>query len=549
MKMLRRNFDWAIVALVIGGFVFVAAQRLGTVPVPEGDESYMLQVSYEMLYRNKVAVPMMRYLGGNIENAWHSRTPLYFLIMRGYNKLAGFGLLEGRIFNLFTATATLVMVYLAGRRRFDWRAALIAVLLLVTDVSFLERSRLLRNDFTGAFFAVLAYYFYELAEEKQSARLYIASGLAAGAGVMCHTNILYMFCAIGVLILIRNGWRAFITNKLYLYAGSALAVMAYEIIYALVDYQNFLLQNSGDKAHFTALSASGLWENLMREPLRYQSWFAGGESYPISNVPVTLLHLYQLLTVIAVLYLIGIAARRAKQGKALDDPRVRLLIVTIIAVLFFALITSPRRKSLLYMMHLSTWFALCVGVFARDALEYLIRVRVDLRVRTRLLFKAAVAGLALGCVVYAMLLVRQDLVFIRQVRNPDLASFDDFAQTLRRIVPEGVCPVSITRPAIWLAFPEQDRCYATIEGRMQYLDDIVNRNYALLVPSRKADAWLGGPAENYHLLGSMEDTPYGDIEIFYMGVDPRYRSLAPQHYRFFGVRRGVVSQEQSGRSE
>lgn len=543
MNILRRYFDWPILALIIGGFVFVAAQRLGTVPVPEGDESYMLQVSYEMLYRNKVAVPMMRYLGGNIENAWHSRTPLYFLIMRGYHKLVGYGVLEGRTFNLLSAAATLAMLYLAARRRFDWRVALIGVLVLMSDVSFLERSRLLRNDFTGAFFAVLAYYLYELAEDKKSSRLYIASGLAAGAGVMCHTTILYMFCALGLLILLRNGWRAFTTNRLYLYAGSAVAVMSYEIIYALVDYQNFRLQNSGDKAHFTALSLSGLWDNFIHEPLRYQSWFYGGEAYPISNVPVTLLHLFQLMTIVAVLYLIGLAVWRARQGRALDDPRVRLLVVTLVAVLFFAFITAPRRKSLLYMMHLSTWFALCVGVLARDGLDYLIRLRADPRRRPRLIFKAAVTIVAVGSLAYATLLVRQDLVFVRQVRNPDLASFDDFAKTLRGIVPEGVCPVSITRPAIWLVFPEQDRCYATIEGRMQYLDDIVNKDYALVVPSRKADVWLGGPASNYHLLGSMDDTPYGDIEIYYMGNDPRYRALAPKHYRFFGVRRGFVSQD------
>ncbi|HXU39995.1 MAG TPA: glycosyltransferase family 39 protein [Blastocatellia bacterium] len=543
MNTLRRYFHWPILALVIGGFVFVAAQRLSTVPVPEGDESYMLQVSYEMLYRNKVAVPMMRYLGGNIENAWHSRTPIYFLIMRAYHKLLGYGLLEGRIFNLLSAAATLAMLYLAARRRFDWRVALIGVLALMSDVSFLERSRLLRNDFTGAFFAVLAYYLYELAEDKKSSRLYLASGLAAGAGVMCHTTILYMFCALGLLILLRNGRRAFTTNRLYLYAGSALAVMSYEIIYALVDYQNFRLQNSGDKAHFTALSLSGLWDNFTHEPARYQSWFIGGEAYPISNVPVTLLHLFQLLTIIAVVYLIGLAVWRARQGKALDDPRVRLLIVTVIAVLFFAFITAPRRKSLLYMMHLSTWFALCVGVLASDGLDYLTRLRVDARQRSRLIYKAAVITLALGSLAYMTLLVRQDVIFVRQVRNPDLAGFDDFAKVLRGIVPEGVCPVSITRPAIWLVFPEQDRCYATIEGRMQYLDDIVNKDYALIVPSRKADVWLGGPAGNYHQLGSMEDTPYGDIEIYYMGTDPRYRTLAPKHYRFFGVRRGFVSQD------
>jgi 4-amino-4-deoxy-L-arabinose transferase-like glycosyltransferase len=544
MKALGFNLDFIVIALVIASFSFVASQRLATVPVPEGDEAYMMQVTYEMLYRHKVAVPMMRYLGGNIENAWHSRTPIYFLLMIGFHKLAGFGLLQARIFNLLTAAATLVMVYLAGRRRFDWRVGLVAVLLLTADVSFLERSRLLRNDFAGAFFALLAYYLYELAEDKKSARLYITSGLATGAGVMCHTNIMYMFGAIALLILLRTGWRAFTTSKLYLYAASALAVMAYEIIYALVDYKNFLLQNSGDKAHFTALSPPGLWENFLHEPLRYQSWYGGGETYPISNVPVTLLHLFQLLTVIALLYLIGLAVWRAKQGKALEDARVRLLVVALVAILFFAFISSPRRKSLLYMVHLSSWFALCSGVFGRDVLERFGRLRYDSRKRSRLLYKAVLALLSLGVIGYALMFVRQNRTFIRQVRNPDLATFDDFAVTLRRIIPKGVCPLSVTRPAIWLVFPEQDRCYATIEGRMEYRNDLDVHEYALLVPSHKADAWLGDSAGKFHLLGEMENTPYGDIEIYYTGTNPQYLALAPQRYRFFGVRRGFVNEEQ-----
>ena len=52
MNVFRRNIDLAPPALVIGGFAYLAAQRLGTVPVPDkGDEAFMLQVPYEILYR------------------------------------------------------------------------------------------------------------------------------------------------------------------------------------------------------------------------------------------------------------------------------------------------------------------------------------------------------------------------------------------------------------------------------------------------------------------------------------------------------------------
>src|SRR5689334_5750987 len=301
LKASRRHFDFAILALVIAAFAVVAAQHIGAVPVPEGDEAFTLQVPYEMLYRGRLALPMLRYLGGNIENVWHSFTPVYFVILSGFFKLFGFGLTEGRVFNLITAVTTLLMIYLIGRRLFDWRTGLIAVVMLVGDQTFLERSRLLRNDYAAASFALLAFYLYEIAEERKSARFYIGAGLAAGAGVMCHTNILYMIAAIGLLILLRDGWRALVSRKLYLFAASAFAVMAYEIIYDLIDYKNFRLQNRGDDLHFRILEPAGWWQNILEERLRYQKWYIGGVMF--SGLPQLTLRLFQLLTVAAIIYL------------------------------------------------------------------------------------------------------------------------------------------------------------------------------------------------------------------------------------------------------
>src|SRR5215813_6212203 len=126
----RSRWDFLLLLLLVGGFVAVAAQRLGAIPVPEGDEAFTLQVPYEMLYRGKLALPMLRYLGGNIENVWHSFIPIYFVLLTGFHKLFGFGLVQGRMFNMITAALTLLMVYLIGRRLFDWRAGITSVILL-----------------------------------------------------------------------------------------------------------------------------------------------------------------------------------------------------------------------------------------------------------------------------------------------------------------------------------------------------------------------------------------------------------------------------------
>ena len=544
MKALRFNLDLVIVGLVVAAFVAVAAQRLGAVPVPEGDEAYMSQVTYEMLYRDKVAVPMMRYLGGNIENAWHSRTPVYFLLMRGFHNLFGFGLVQGRAFNLLTAALTLLMVFFLGRGMFDWRAGLVAVVCLVGDPVFFERSRLLRNDFAAAAFALFAFYLYELAQQGKSVKYYIASGLAAGAGVMCHINALYMVGAIGLLILLRESWRAFSSTRLYLFAGSALLVIAYEIIYAIVDYQNFLLQNRGDEVHFRVFTRGGLWQNLIEEPGRYVKWYTGGLMFP--GLPQTTLRVFQLLTIAAIIYLVIIFARGIKHGNVLSDPKARLLMVTVVVVLFHALIVSHKR--IFYLVQIVPWFALSVGVMVRDGLDRIRRLPTAQWARARLVHAAAVIAVALAMLGYTSLLVVQARRYLAELRNPNLASFAEFTAAIRNIVPDGLCPVAVKNPSVWLAFPEKDSCFATIESRFkeEAYADIDGKDYALVTRPNSLPERSG--AEGYHLLGEMWNTPYGNLLIFYTGADPRYLAIKPKRYEFFGESGGYTIRESEGRN-
>lgn len=545
MKALPFNLDLIILALVITGFVALAAQRLATVPVPEGDEAFTLQVPYEMLYRGKLALPMLRYLDGNIENSWHSYIPGYFVLLATFQKIFGFGLVQGRAFNLMTAALTLLMVYLLGRRLFDWRAGLVSAVLLVGDTVFFERSRLLRDDYAAAAFALLAFYLYEIAEERKGARFYVASGLAAGAGVMCHTNMLYMIAAIGLLILMREGWRALASSKLYIFGASALAVMAYEIVYDLIDFKNFSLQNRGDDVHFRIL-AGGLWQNLLEERLRYLKWYSGSMIFP--ELPQTTLRIFQLLTVAAIIYLAFALVRRFKHGSVLSDPRARLVVVMLVSVMFHALIVSQKR--IFYLAHIVPWFALAAGVMLRDLLDWTGRLRHAQWPQARLVHRAAVAAVTLAAVGYTFQLVSQSHRYLVEVNNANLASFDEFTRVIRDIVPEGVCPVAVKNPSVWLAFPEQDRCFASIESRTkaQAYSDIAGKDFALITRLNALPESAENTTSNYHLIGEMSNTPYGNLIIYYTGTDPRYLALKPKRYEFFGERGGYTGREAEDRN-
>lgn len=543
MKLTERNFGLPIFALIIGAFLFVGSQRLGVAPLPDsGDESMILQVPYEILNRGLFAWPMYRYLGGNIENTWHSFRPVYYLSLTAFFKVFGWGLLQGRAFNLMAAALVLGVVFLIGRRLFDWRVGLVAVVMLISDNTFVERSRMVRNEYLGAMFALLAFYLFEKAEERKRGWLYAASGLAAGAGVMTHTNTLYILGAIVLLMVLKRGWRALASRSTYLFAGSALAVMAYEIVYDVIDYANVRLQYHGDRAHFGRVSSSGLWQNVLDEPARYKDWAAG--SLLFQDAPRTLQHVFQALTVVALVFVVVTCVRQFQRATAVDDPRARVLVVTMIAMLFLAIATGRRRKYAIYMAYLTPWFALCVGVLVREGVERLGRLRSNPWRIPLLSRKAALIAVALAGVVYGALLVRQNVRLMREITNPHIASFQEFAGVLRSIVPESVCPASIERPVMWLAFPEFDRCYASIERRMADNLDIDGKDYALILSTRKNPGYIKDPDENYTLLGKMENTPYGDLRVYYTGTDPRYRALAPVSYQFFERWRGHVSEDQ-----
>jgi 4-amino-4-deoxy-L-arabinose transferase-like glycosyltransferase len=527
-------------ALIVSGFVFVASQQLEAVPVPDTDEAMTLQVPYEMINRGKLAFPMYRFLGGNIENVWHSYTPVFFLAAGGFMKIFGWGLVQGRVFNLITTTILLLMVYLIGRRLSNWQSGLIAVVLIISDPVFFARSRLARNDMLAASFGLLAFYLYEKAQEDERKTLYVAAGIAAGAGVMCHTNLVYILAVIFALMLLKHGLRIVKSSGLYLFAASAFAVMAYEIIYDLIDYQNFVLQNRKDTIHFRILEPLGWLRNIIDEPARYVEWF---NTHGVKFAPdATLLHIFLTLAVLAVLYLAGRSVIHLKRKDLANEPRVRLLIATVIVVMFFAIIT--QRKILQYVVHISPWLALCVAIMLADLFTFLKSLRLWQGAMRANLIAVTVAMLLIT--VYGYVLIKQYQGYLRQVNNGTLADFGEIKAALRSVVPEGVCPVSIGSGFLWLAFTEYDECYfAHMETRLDAMLDIDGKDYALIVRPKFMNKTkkLTGGVEKYHLIGELKKTVYGTFYIYYTGTDPRYLALKPKRFRFFGQQRGCESDE------
>ena len=77
---------------------------------------------------------------------------------------------------------------------------------------------------------------------------------------------------------------------------------------------------------------------------------------------------------------------------------------------------------------------------------------------------------------------------------------------------------------IWLAFPESDRCFATIEKRMLGLVDLSGKEYALVTKEKGPDNWARSLITGHHLIARLVDSPYGDLSVLHRRQS---RSLKP----------------------
>jgi len=359
---------------------------------------------------------------------------------------------------------------------------------------------------------------------------------------MCHTNVLYILVAIGMLMLLRHGWRVIREKSVYQFAAGSAAVMAYEIIYDLVDWKNFVLQNRQDEMHFSVLDAWGWWTNLRGEFTRYASWYDG---YLKIGAPLTLLHVFLWLSGAALVYLLVRVALQVRRGNVAEDPRVRLLVATLVIVLVFAVVT--QRKVVLYVIHLAPWFALAAGVMLRDGLGLLGRLRVAVWPRAKWAYAVAVTVIACAVGFYGFYAARQTRDYLRAVNDPQRATFEEIAGVLRAVVPEDVCPLSVKQGVLWLAFPEKDYCFAAIENRMRGELNIKGHEYALIASGRrnkKEGTLLRELTQGAKLIAQLRRTAWGTLSVYYTGANPEYLSLAPAHFLFFGRERGYVSENE-----
>lgn len=546
MKYLRRDLliETLLVFLVIGGFFTLAAQKIAFHPVPWKDEPWLMQPAFELLKTGHMSMPMFRHFGNELGERIFT-DPVFTYLLAGWFKLFGFGMLQARLFNLTLSSGVLLLVYLIGRLWGGRVTGVIAITFLICDNNYFTGSRFLRNDFASIFFALAAAFCYLkakyiLPQNTKLGRVWlIASGILAPMSALSHLNGLYIIILLAIWLFIDYGWRMLIKLDAWIVAISINAVAIPYAAYCFINREVYIAQwNTFAKGRTQGMTSSGLWINILAEPKRYLAW-DDGAMFMTANRAVMF---FKAFLIIALIYLVFSIIKSVIEKKALASTSYIFSLTAILwTVLFFASQVSNKTHS--YLPHLTTWFALAIGIMGADLFWKIVSWTPELNKyvlpenteiipdKKRLASRAILALIAVLGFIYlsgSMILVYK---YHKYLRTIEPTKYNQLVSDLYKTVTPDLVPIGI--PNYWHLFALKGRDdYRAFSRRLTkrvLKGEFPSEQYAFICDKRQQRK-LFALAENLgteakrqiHPIAEFPDTPYGKIWVYYIGTDPRY---------------------------
>lgn len=548
MSILRRDLiiEILLVSLIIAGFIFITIQKIGFHPVPWKDEPWLMQPAYEVVKNGQMSSPMFRHFGNELGERTFT-DPVFTYLLAIWFRCFGFGMLEARLFNLTLSIGVLLLVYLIARLLAGRTAGVIAISFLVLDNNYLTGSRFLRNDFASIFFALAAAFSYLKAkyliasQNKFSSRLWlVASGLLATMSALSHLNGLYIIVLLAIWLFIDYRFRMFIKLEPWVVAISINLLALPYTIYCWVNREVYLAQwNTFAAGRTRGTTASGLWLNVLAEPKRYLDWNYG--IVFIERNPMV--QLFKFLTIIAIIYLLAkIIWQLWKKIPLTTSSYIYLLTAIFWTVTFFA--TEVSNKTHSYLPHITTWFALAIGIFGQDLflkmiswtpelIKYLPEQErpKELADEQKILARVFFIGLSILVAIYiiptGILLIK----YQRYLATIEPTKYNKMATELVNIVSPELTPIGI--PNYWHLFAvkrrDDYRAFSRRLIRKVLKGEFPDEQYAFIADKRQQRKLLAivedlglEAKRKVRLMTELPDTPYGKVWVYYIGTDEKF---------------------------
>ncbi|KAF0205303.1 MAG: hypothetical protein FD167_5600, partial [bacterium] len=297
--------------------------------------------------------------------------------------------------------------------------------------------------------------------------------------------------------------------------------------------------NTFAKGRTQGMTSSGLWINILAEPKRYLAW-DDGIMFMTTNYA---LMFFKAFTIIALSYLLFSIIKQVLEKKPLTTTPYTFLFTAILwALVFFT--TQVSNKTHSYLPHLTTWFALAIGIMGADLFwkiaswtpelnKYFLTDTKEVISGKKLASRAILALIAVAGFIYLSGVIVLFYKYQRYLFTIEPTKYNQFVSDLYKTVTPDLIPVGI--PNYWHLFAIKNRDdYRAFSCRLtkQVLKgDFPLEQYAFICDKRQQRHLfalakeLGAESKRQiHQIAEFPDTPYGKICVYYVGTDSKYLS-------------------------
>jgi 4-amino-4-deoxy-L-arabinose transferase-like glycosyltransferase len=240
------------------------------------DEPWVASTAWKIVTDGRFGSNMFTGLHGMSEHIY-THLPLYPLILAGFFAVFGLGWWIGRFTTVLLGFFILCLTYSLGRRLFNDKVGLWAVICLLfvrtagvifvqlTGILLLDLARITRYDMLVPVFGLLALHLYHTAASRPDWWVYTLAGMMAGCAALSHIYGGFWFVALIILsVWQRRGWRSY----LGLGVGFSFIWLPY-LLYVWQGRVEWQLQLSLISDRFEIGRFSWYLSNLLQEYKRY----------------------------------------------------------------------------------------------------------------------------------------------------------------------------------------------------------------------------------------------------------------------------------------
>ena len=283
------RYPRAILAVLLLLYLAVSLRHLTTVPRVYEDEPWQASTGWKLATAGVFGSDVFAGFSG-MERRYYGFMPLHPLFLAAIFRVAGVGLLQGRLETVLLGLLTLVLTFSLARRLFaDARIGLLAALMLITvrltgltpsqvsGILLLDMARIARYDMVVPVFGLAALHAYLSARAQGRRRWYFCAGLLAGLSGLGHLYGCFWLPVLLVLAWWDGRDQAAICDATpprpmaaigLMSLGFALAWLPY-VLYVLGDLQSWRGQTRGYADRFDLLNLRWYLDNLRNEYHRY----------------------------------------------------------------------------------------------------------------------------------------------------------------------------------------------------------------------------------------------------------------------------------------